>query len=122
MPGKNDYSQDLSDMIDGDPEDGIGPMLEPIRQYLCDLTVTVITMYRGHDAEMFTQVVEGEMTAEQMDEWRKAHFCDQHGDVDEDDDYNNMFFRIIPLHSQATEVTDLLNVDGEEDSTNTTKS
>ena len=33
-----------------------------------DETLTVITMYRGHDAEMFTQVVKGRLTKEQREE------------------------------------------------------
>ena len=33
------------------------------------MRVTVITMYRSSDAELFTQVVEGELTDEQKEEW-----------------------------------------------------
>lgn len=113
MSGKFDYAQDLADLIDGEPEDGIGEILEPIRQYLCDLKVTVITMYRGHDAEMFTQVVEGELTAAQRDAWRKAHSCDDHFEGDEDD-YNNMFFRILMLRPEILGTCDLMNVDAPE--------
>ena len=58
------------------------------------MKVTVITMYRARDAEMFTQVVEGELTDEQKEEWRKAHKCDEHDPDPEDDGDtpNNMFF------------------------------
>jgi hypothetical protein len=72
---------------------------------------TVITMYRGHDAEMFCHVVQGELTEAQRAEWRKTHDCD--GEVADDDDHlNNMFFRTVkPL--LPGEMADLFNVDGE---------
>jgi hypothetical protein len=75
-------------------------------------TVTVITMCRGYDAEMFCQVVDGPLTDEQKDKWREAHSCDAFYPEDADpDDMNNMFFReveILPVEKTA----DLLNVDG----------
>ena len=124
MSDRDEYVQDLFDMIDGEPDEGIGPILEPIRQYLCDLSVTVITMYRGHaggpvDAEMFTMVVEGELTAAQRDAWRKDHFCDEYFEGDEDD-CSNMFFRFIKLHSGCwSETVDgncpMVNVAGPEE-------
>lgn len=115
MPTSGSYAQDLFDLIDGDTEDGLGAILEPIRQHLCNLVVTVITMYRAHDAEMFTQVIEGELTAEQRDEWRKVHFCDQHSGKDEDDwdGINNMFFRVIRVRAPETGTATMVNVDGE---------
>ncbi len=76
---------------------------------------TVITMYRGHDAEMFTQVVGGKLTEEQRRAWRDAHGCDQE-DADEDDydNINNMFFREITALVPNDKLADLLNVDGPE--------
>jgi len=74
-----------------------------------DHTVTVITMYRGCDAELFTQVVSGSLNQEERTKWRKMHKCDEYcHDVD---DVNNMFFREIEINSDH-EPTDLLNVDG----------
>ena len=78
------------------------------------MKVTVITMYRARDAEMFTQVVEGELTDEQKEEWRKAHKCDEHDPDPEDDGDtpNNMFFRVLEvLPNEGT--ASLLNVDGD---------
>ena len=70
---------------------------------------TVITMYRAHDAEMFTHVVKGELTAAERAEWRKRFDCDN-----EEDEPNNMFFRTLkPL--QTGEMADLFCVDGEEE-------
>lgn len=75
------------------------------------MKVTVITMYRSHDAELFTQVVEGELTAEQMDAWRQAHSCDEYDPLERDEDPSNMFFRVLDvLPNEGT--ADLLNVDG----------
>ena len=75
--------------------------------------ITVISMYRGYDAETFVQVVNGTLTDDEKDAWRKSHKCDVHHCDDEDicDDHNNMFFRtLVP---SGPEPTDLLNVDGE---------
>lgn len=74
---------------------------------------TVITMYRGHDAEMFTQVVAGKLTEQQRRAWRDAHGCDLDGDEDEDDT-NNLFFREITALVPNDKLADLLNVDGPE--------
>lgn len=79
------------------------------------MKVTVITMYRADDAEIFTHVVEGELTAEQKKAWRKAHSCDEFAEQDEVlllDFPNNMFFRVLDV-SSSQEPCGLLNVDGE---------
>ena len=79
------------------------------------MRVTVITMYRSNDAELFTQVVEGELTDEQKEEWRKAHRCDEH-DLEPDDDCpNNLFFRVLDvLPNRGNDIYErLLNVDGD---------
>lgn len=76
------------------------------------MKVTVITMYRGYDAQMFCYVVEGELTPEQKIEWRKRHECDEFCDSD-DEDQNNMFFRVTKIGGSG-EPTRLLNVDGEQ--------
>ena len=44
--------------------------------------LTIVSMYRGHDAETFCQVVDCEMTDEQKAAWRKAHNCDEHYEGD----------------------------------------
>lgn len=75
------------------------------------MKVTVITMYRGYDAEMFTQVVEGTLTEEQRGEWRKVHGCDEHFRGDEDET-NNMFFRELEVAPNEG-TTELVNVDEE---------
>jgi len=73
------------------------------------MKVTIITMYRGHDAEIFVQAVEGELTAAQKDQWQKAHSCDSHF-VGDEDDKNSMFFRVLtPLNGSETH--SLMNVD-----------
>ncbi len=77
------------------------------------MLVTIITMYRGHDAETFVHAVRGTLTDEQRDEWRKAHECDGHYDGDEDD-MNNMFFRTMHL-GENNEISGLKNADGEKD-------
>lgn len=62
--------------------------------------VTVITMFRGSDAEIFVQVVYGELTDDQKDEWRKAHSCDDYykpEDPEDWDDVRNMFFRVLEI-------------------------
>ena len=81
------------------------------------MRVTVITMYRSSDAELFTQGVEGELTDEQKEEWRKAHRCDEH-DLEPDDDCpNNLFFRVLDVlpgdWKTASAPPCLLNVDGD---------
>jgi hypothetical protein len=76
--------------------------------------VTVITMYRGVDAEFFVQVVNGSLSAAQRDEWRKAHLCDDHYPEDEDDQ-NSMFFRELLVKDKG-KLHDLDNVDGEGES------
>lgn len=113
-PTSGSYAQDLFDLIDGDTEDGLGAILEPIRQHLLNMVVTVVTMYRGQDAETFVQVVEGELDEDQRDAWRKAHFCDQHCHVSEDhDNYNNMFFRVMRVRAPEAGTATMVNVDGE---------
>jgi len=78
-----------------------GPPFEPAK-------VTVVTMYRGHDAETFVGVVEGKLTDEQKDAWRKTHKCDQYGPKEPDDE-NNMGFRVVhTLHRSQT--GDLKNI------------
>ena len=92
---------------------------EWVRPYMGDLirkaagVVTIITMYRGHDAESFVQAVKGKMTDEQKDTWRKAHACDDyHPGGQDDEDLSNMFFREVELLESGT-TSDLLNIDGE---------
>lgn len=74
--------------------------------------LTLITMYRGFDAEIFTQVVEGRLTPEQRSNWRKAFQCDEHYNGPEDDE-NAMWFRefetILPNHA----IADMLNASGD---------
>ena len=92
------------------------------------MKVTVITMYRS-DAEIFTQVVAGELTPEQRTQWRRCFACDEFDnlqtvivgeeDEEEDDEMNSMFFRtldILPNDVIASRDVILLNVDGENDS------
>ena len=88
-------------MIDFGPGEGLG--------------ITVITMYRGYDAEMFVRVIQGNLTEDEVDEWRKSHKCDEyHCDNDDTcDDHNNMFFRKLRVRSPATGTCDLVNVDGD---------
>jgi len=108
---KADLVEMLSGLIDGNTQDGLGAALEPVRQYLSDLRVTVITMYRG-DTEMFTQVVEGLLVESQRAAWRKAHLCDEYFPRDSDeDDCNNMFFCVLKVRPNGG-IDDLLNVDG----------
>ena len=66
------------------------------------MKITVITMHQGHNDDiynaLFTQVVDGELTEEQKDEWRKKHECGKYYPEDEGEDYqNNMFFRILEV-------------------------
>ena len=61
--------------------------------------VTVISMYRAHDAEMFVTVVEGSLSDEDKDGWRKSHSCDDHATTKDDDKVSNMGFREIDLNS-----------------------
>ncbi len=79
------------------------------------MIVTVITMYRAHDAEMFTQVVEGSLTDAQRQEWRDAHDCDGEAaeDAFSDELPNNLFFRELVVMPN-TGVAMIKNVDGEE--------
>ena len=69
--------------------------------------VTVITMHRYWDAEVFTSVVNGVLTGEEMDAWRKSHNCDG-----EDDSLNSMSFTTLEL-LQSHKPIDLENVDEE---------
>ena len=97
---KDDHVKALEGLIDGALDDALGETLEPIRQYLNELKVTIITMYQGRDAETFVQAVDGELTDEQKSEWRKEYFCDEFDDMeDKEDDYdvNNMFFRVVEV-------------------------
>lgn len=73
------------------------------------MVVTIITMYRGHDAETFVQVVEGELTDKQKTKWRKAHNCDEF--CDDEFDENNMFFQTAHVRKDQ-KPTDLLYADG----------
>ena len=77
------------------------------------MKVTIITMYRARDAEMFTQVVEGELTDEQKDKWRNTHECDEHDPDPVDGDCpNNMFFRVLEVLPNSKVANHMLNVDG----------
>lgn len=79
------------------------------------MLITIITMYRGHDAEMFVHAVKGTLTAEQRDAWRKAHYCDDHFEgrfEGDEDDMNNMFFRTLTL-DEVGEPCTILTADGE---------
>jgi len=92
----------------------LGETLEPIRQYLDELKVTIITMYQGRDAETFVQAVDGELTDEQKSEWRKEYFCDEFDDMeDKEDDFdvNNMLFRVVKVLVND-EIGGLLSADG----------
>ena len=73
------------------------------------MLITVITMYRGHDAEMFTQAVVGRIDENERSKWRKAHGCDEH--FPNDEDMNNMFFRELEILPNGKTPTNLLNVD-----------
>ena len=78
------------------------------------MLVTTITMFRAHDAEMFTHTVQGVISLEDRVVWRAAHFCDEfHLDEDgePEEEQNNMFFRTFELGS-GDGTCDLLNVDG----------
>ena len=79
------------------------------------MKITAITMYRSYDAEMFIQVVEGELTDEQKEAWRIAHKCDEHDPEPDDGCPNNMFFRVLDVLSNEGRfpygVADLWNVD-----------
>jgi hypothetical protein len=76
--------------------------------------ITIITMYRGHDAEMFVQAVKGELSDEDKKKWREGHKCDEFHCDDEVlcDDHNNLFFRLLDIKN-SPEPTGLKNVDGE---------
>jgi hypothetical protein len=87
--------------------------IRKLREFLRTRTVTVITMYRGHDAEVLVQVVEGRLTDEQKRAWRDAHGCDLPGEEDSDDDVNNMFFREFDAPVPNDQAADLFNADGE---------
>lgn len=111
---KNNHVKALEGLIDGALDDALGEMLEPIRQYIDGLKVTIITMYQGRDAETFVQAVDGELTDKQKSEWRKEYFCDEFDDMDdkEDDfDVNNMFFRVVKVLSNDG-LGELLPADG----------
>lgn len=82
------------------------------------MLVTVVTMHR-YDAELFTQVIHGNLTDEQREEWRKAHGCDRYHceecDNDEGypcDDGQNMFFRTLTVQSDPSPMK-MLNADDE---------
>lgn len=78
------------------------------------MIVTVITMYRGRDAESFVWVVRGPLTSEQHDTWRKRFKCDSYYKGNPCD-VNNMFFRQMDMgHSQKPPQA-MKNVDGEND-------
>jgi hypothetical protein len=71
--------------------------------------ITVISMYRGYDAENFVQIVEGKLTKKQKAAWRKGHLCDEFYKGD-GDDTNNMFFRYFAKAVPNAQLADLLNV------------
>ena len=77
--------------------------------------ITVITMYRGSDAEMFVQAVEGELTLSSRDAWRQAFRCDEYHCSEEYgcDDCNNMFFRTLDPETCHNPRSGLLLADGE---------
>ena len=111
---KDDHVKTLAGLIDDRPDDELGEVLEPIRKYLAGLTVTIITMYQGKDAETFVHAVEGELTAEQQTAWRNEYFCDEFFDEEESDpdDMNNMFFRTVKVLPNNDEIANLLVADG----------
>lgn len=110
---KDDHVKALEGLIDGALDDALGETLEPIRQYLDELKVTIITMYQGRDAETFVAAVDGELTEDQQTAWRKEYFCDEFFDNEENDpdDINNMFFRVVKVLVND-EIGDLLTADG----------
>ena len=71
--------------------------------------ITVMTMFRGEDAEIFVQVVEGRLTPEQRAAWRAAHQCDV--EEDGDGDSNNMFFREFERPLPNCGLADMYNAD-----------
>ena len=83
------------------------------------MKVTVITMHQGHNDDihnaLFTQVVEGVLTEEQKDEWRRNHECGKYYPEDEGEDYqNNMFFRtlgVLPNPGDLILAGNLFNAD-----------
>lgn len=78
------------------------------------MLVTIITMYRGRDAEIMTNVVEGRLTKKDRQAWRKAHLCDEFYPANEDEeDINNMFFRELETGTDHKPAA-LWNVDGEQ--------
>lgn len=108
---KDDHVKALEGLIDGALDDALGETLEPIRQYIDELKVTIITMYQGCDAETFVAAVDGELTDEQKTEWRREYLCDEFDDSISDDDVNNMFFRLVKVLAND-EIGDLLIADG----------
>jgi hypothetical protein len=74
--------------------------------------ITVVTLYDGGLAESYVHVVNGQLTPEQRDEWRKVHRCDDHYDGSEDDP-REMYFRELPGMVEPGQVVALENVNGE---------
>jgi hypothetical protein len=74
--------------------------------------LTIITMYRAYDAEILVNVVDGQLTAEQRQQWRDTMGVPE--DTDEDtDDQDYLFFREVPGPIANNQLADLLNADGE---------
>lgn len=78
------------------------------------MTVTIITMYRGWDAETFVQVVDGPLDTIMRDEWKKSHSCGRFhcDDKYNCDEHNDMWFREMKI-KDCTKVHKLMNVDGD---------
>ena len=76
--------------------------------------VTVITLHRVCDDEIYTQVVCGRLDDEQREEWRRTYSCDEYsiGNTALGEDGNVMYFREL-LIKQGRGNHGLINVDGE---------
>lgn len=69
------------------------------------MTITIVTLYRGHSAETYVAAVKGELTPEQ-----KRGFIDrfQVNEAKDDDDEDTMGFAVVELHEQPEHLTTVM--------------
>jgi hypothetical protein len=70
------------------------------------MKVTVITMWRGRDCEIFVAVVEGVLTDEEKKAWRQSHKCDEfYTDKVEDENYMHFGVRDVLKSKEPSTLT-----------------
>lgn len=82
--------------------------------------ITVVTLYRARSAESYVQVVDGHLTPDQRDQWRRRFNTDEFSEDPDGDEVDNLFFCELPSilpnnvsHKWPSNMS-MPNVDGDE--------